>query len=131
MSRRTERVGNLLRELIAEAVMRRIADPRVDPGKTSITRVEVAEDLLTAKVYVSVMGEPADQRRCVEALSHAAGHIQELISPGITLRNMPILSFHMDEQFKKTMETLSLIQQAMDEIHEKEAAAASNDDGDE
>ena len=40
MSRRTERVGNLLRELIAEALMRRIADPRIDPGRTTITRVE-------------------------------------------------------------------------------------------
>ena len=111
--------------------MRRIADPRIDPGKTTITRVEVGEDLLTAKVFVSVMGEPADQRRCVTALSHASGRMQELISPGIKLRNMPILSFHADEKFKKTMETLSLIQQAMDEIHEKEASAESTDDGDE
>lgn len=131
MSRRTERVGNLLRELIAEALMRRIADPRIDPGRTTITRVEVGEDMLTAKVFVSVMGEPADQRRCVAALSHASGHIQELISPDITMRNMPILSFHADEKFKKTMETLSLIQKAMDEIQDKEAAAGPADDGDE
>ena len=131
MSRRTERVSNLLRELIAEALMRRIADPRVDPAKTTITRVEAAEDLLTAKVYVSVMGEPADQRRTVTALSHAAGRIQELISPGIKLRHMPLLSFHADEQFKKTMETLSLIQQAMDEIHAKEDADGSPGSDDE
>ncbi|MHC4562642.1 MAG: 30S ribosome-binding factor RbfA [Planctomycetota bacterium] len=131
MSRRTERVGSLLRSTIADVLFRHIADPRIDPARTSVTRVEVPEDLLTAKVYVSVMGEPAEQRRTLEALRHAAGRIQDLMMRQVSLRHTPTLVFVLDEQFKKTMATLSLIQQAMDEIHEKEAAAeAGSDDAD-
>lgn len=123
MTRRTERVGNLLRNTIAEVLMRRLNDPRIDPGRTSITRVEVAEDLLTAKVFVSVMGEESDQRTTLRALKHAAGHIQDLVRKEVSLRHTPVLDFRADEQFKKTMETLSIIQQAMEEIRQKEAAA--------
>ena len=114
----------MLRQKIADALMRKVADPRIDPGKTSITRVEVTEDFLTAKVYVSVMGEPADQRLTLRALQHAAGRIQEIAMKDVSLRHTPVLTFCLDEQFKKTMETLSLIQQAMDEIHQKDPQAS-------
>lgn len=127
MSRRTERVGNLLRNTIAEVLARKISDPRIDPGRTSITRVEVAEDLLAARVFVSVMGAPPEQRNTLRALQHAAGHIQELVTRQVTLRHMPQLAFVADERFKKTMKTLTLIQQAMDEIRQKEQASSAPD----
>ncbi len=120
MSRRTQRVSNLVRNALAKILHQRLADPRVDPARTSITRVEVPEDLLTAKVYVSVMGTPAQQRKTVNALKHAAGHLQELLGREISLRHTPVLTIEMDRQFKKTLQTLELIQQAMDEIHEKD-----------
>jgi len=126
MTRRTERVGNLLRNTIADIIMRRLSDPRIHPATTSITRVEVTEDFLEAKVFVSVMGDEAEQRTTLRALRHAAGHIQDLVRKEVTLHHTPVLDFRADEQFKKTMETLSIIQQAMDEIHEKEEAAQAN-----
>lgn len=128
MSRRTERVGNLMRSLIGDVILRKLSDPRIDPARTSITRVEVPTDLLTAKVYLSIMGEPAMQRRTVEALQSASGHIQLLIRGDLSLRNMPKLSFQLDVSFTKTLETLTIIQQEMDLIHEKEANAAEQDD---
>ena len=124
MSRRTDRVGNLIRQILAEAVHRRLSDPRIDPARTSLTRVEVAEDLLTAKVFVSVLGTEADERRTLRALAHAAGRLQEMMRREITLRHTPVLSFLPDVQFKKTLKTLQLIDQAMDEIRQKEQARA-------
>ena len=123
MTRRTERVGSLLRSTIAEALLRRLSDPRIDPARTSVTRVEVSEDLLTAKVFVSVMGDETEQKLTVRALRHAAGHIQELMMRGVSLRHTPALDFRVDSEFKKTVQTLSIIQEAMDEIHQKEQAA--------
>ncbi len=128
MSRRTERVGNLMRSLIGDVILRKLSDPRIDPARTSITRVEVPTDLLTAKVYLSVMGEPAMQRRTVEALLSASGRIQLLIRDDLSLRHMPKLEFLLDVRFTKTLETLNIIQQEMDLIHEKEANAAEQDD---
>ena len=73
MSRRTERVGNLIRSTIGELLLSKISDPRIDPARTSITRVEVPEDLLSAKVYISVLGNETQERTTLRALRHAAG----------------------------------------------------------
>lgn len=120
MSRRTERVGNLIRNTVGQLLLTKLSDPRVDPAITSITRVEVPEDLLSAKVYISVIGPEAKQRTALRALSHAAGHIQELMGRQIKLRHTPILSFVLDKSFKTTVHTMELIQQAMEEIRQKE-----------
>lgn len=124
MSRRTERLGSLIREMIGTLVLSKLSDPRIDPVRTSITRVEVTEDLLTARVFVSVMGTPAEQRRAVQGLRHAAGHLQERMMEQVRLRHTPVLQFEIDTQYKKTLETLALIDQAMDEIRRKESRRA-------
>jgi ribosome-binding factor A len=121
MSRRTERIGSLIRDTLGMLLLTKISDPRIDPALTSITRVEVPADLLTAKVFISVMGSEADQRKTVRALQHAAGHIQELMMREIELRNTPRLSFELDVVYKKTLQTLALIQQASEELRQKEA----------
>ena len=121
MTRRTERIGSLIRSTLGELLLAKLSDPRVDPAKTSVTRVEIQEDLLAAKVYVSVMGTEGEQRRTIRALAHAAGHVQELLARKIRLRHTPILEFVLDTDFKKTLKTYELIQQAMAEIREKQA----------
>ncbi len=125
-SRRTERIANLIRNTIGQLLLSKIADPRIDPARTSITRVEVPEDLLTARIYISVIGSEADQRKALTALNGAAGHFQELLGKEIQLRNTPRLDFVVDAQFKKSIETYRLIQQAMQEIHQKEQAKTEN-----
>lgn len=120
MSRRTERIASLIQDTIGQLILTRLADPRVNPALTSVTQVEVHEDLLTAKIYISVMGTEAQQKLTLQALQHASGHIQELMAREITLRNTPILSFVADVKFKKAMETYKLINKAMDEIRQKD-----------
>ena len=111
-------------------LLSKISDPRIDPARTSITEVEVLDDLLTATVYISVIGSEADQRKAITALNGAAGHLQEMLGRQITLRNTPILKFQTDDKFKKTLHTLELIQEAMDEIHEKETSTETDTDTD-
>jgi ribosome-binding factor A len=119
MSRRTERVASLIRDTIGQLLLTKLSDPRIDSALTSVTRVEVPDDLLTARVYVSVVGTESQQRNALRALRHAAGHIQELMMRQIQLRFTPILDFALDEQFKKTLKTYQLIDQAMAEIRAK------------
>ena len=120
MNRRTERIGKLIQHEIGRVLLEKLADPRIDSALTSVTKVEVAEDLIVAKVYISVIGTEAEQQRCIKALSRASGHIRAIVRDNISLRYMPALEFVIDHQFKKTLETLDVIRQAMDEIHEKE-----------
>jgi ribosome-binding factor A len=124
MSRRTERVGNLIRNTLGEILLAKLADPRFDPVATSITRVEVPEDLLTAKVYITVAGEEKNQKRTLHALQHAAGYLQEKMMERIQLRNTPKLTFLIDTQFKKTIETLQLLSEVSEELRQKDQARA-------
>ena len=102
-----------------------LADPRLEAALTSITRVEVQEDLLAAKVYVSVMGDDERaQKLAVAALNSARGRIHRRLREEISLRHVPTLTFLTDERFKGTLKTWEVIRQAMDEIREKERLAA-------
>jgi len=122
MNRRTERVCSLIRDTIGQLILAKLSDPRIDPARTSVTRVEMPEDLLTARVFMSVIGTEPQQRSTLRALKHAAGHIQELMMRQISLRNTPLLEFVEDTNFKKSLETYKIIQQAMNELHQKEDA---------
>jgi ribosome-binding factor A len=115
-------VANLIRQILGQALLSKIADPRINPALTSVTRVEVPEDLMTARVYISVMGTEAEQELTLRAIRHASGRLQELMMRQMSLRNTPILSFETDKEFKKTLQTLDIIQRAMDEIEQKEKA---------
>ncbi|MDY7010393.1 MAG: 30S ribosome-binding factor RbfA [Planctomycetota bacterium] len=126
MNRRTERIGKLLQHEIGRVLLEKLADPRIDTARTSITHVEIQEDLLVAKVYVSVIGTEAEQQRCIKALSRASGRIRAIVRDNIILRHTPVLEFLIDHQFKKTLETLDVIRQAMNEIHEKESTKDTN-----
>jgi ribosome-binding factor A len=120
MSRRTERVARLLQQVVGQIILERINDPRVEPARVSVTRVEVAPDLTSAKVFCSVLGSDAEQRTALRALQHAAGRIQGLLHERVQLRFTPVLRFVADRQFKQSLTTLALIQRAMDEIRQQE-----------
>ena len=66
---RAARVAEVIREVASETILFEIRDPRVK-GVT-VTRAEVSGDLQHAKVYVSVMGTPTEQERCLLGLKHA------------------------------------------------------------
>jgi ribosome-binding factor A len=73
-----------------------IKDPRLEP-LTTITEVKVTKDLSHAKVWVSRFGDRETVTGGVEALNHAAGYIQSVLSKRISLRVFPHLHFHRDD----------------------------------
>lgn len=95
MSRRTERIGDVLRAEISTIINRKIMDPRV--RLTSVSAVDVSPDLRHARVHVSVVGDQADQEASLEALRHAAGFIRGQVGRELKrLRNIPELRFELD-----------------------------------
>lgn len=121
---RPERVAQVIREVVSEAIASKLNDPRIEP-LSSVTRVEVSGDLEHAKVWVSVMGAAAAGRRTLAGLQAAAGYVQRLVAAELSLRVTPHLSFHLDESLKKAAETIRLIDESMAEIRRREAAAES------
>jgi ribosome-binding factor A len=109
--------------------MNRLSDPRIE-GFVSVTKVDVSPDLRNASVYLSVMmGEDKVKRRTIEAIEHATRYIQSLLSQRLTTKFCPHLQFKQDYDFKKTLETLRIIDEVRHEFEENEAG--NNDDIDE
>ncbi len=73
-----------------------IKDPRIEP-LTTVTEVNLSRDLGHAKVWVSRHGDRAAVSQSVEALNHAAGFIQGVLSRRIALRTFPRLTFLRDD----------------------------------
>lgn len=118
VSRRTQRIGSMIRALIADAIQRELNDPRV-PTITSITQVDVSADLALARVRVSVMGADTERRLCIEALESAAGHLRWLLGRELTLRKIPELRFELDESVRGSFETIQAIDRVMDELESR------------
>lgn len=108
VSRRTERIANVIRNILAEAIQNRLSDPRIEP-LTSITRVDVSPDFSIARVNVSVMAPPARQELCLRALQHASGRLRGAVAAGLTLRTVPRIIFHLDHSIQRGLETLRVI----------------------
>lgn len=116
-SHRPERVGNVVRQVVSEAIASRLSDPRIEP-LTSVTRVDVTPDLEHAKVHVSVMGDERAGRLTLAGLNSAAGHIRRMLGDQLSLRRTPGLSFHLDVSIKRAADTIRLIDEAMAELRE-------------
>jgi len=114
MSRRTERLGSSIQQELAGLIMRHLSDPRLT-GLPSITRVKLSPDLSVADVYVTIMGTPGRQSAALNALRHAAGLMRSKLTRSLSLRIAPMLKFHMDENLKKELEVLELIQKVAEE----------------
>jgi ribosome-binding factor A len=110
-------------------MLRELNDPRLT-GLPSITRVKISDDLSVADVYVTVMGTPGQQSAALNALKHSAGMMRVLLTRQMTLRIAPFLKFHIDEDLKKELELMTLLQKVHDENEEidrkraEQAAAA-------
>ncbi len=108
---RLERVAEVIREVASETILFEIRDPRVH-GVT-VTRAEVSGDLQHAKVYVSVMGTPSDQKLCMHGLSHASGFVQSKLASRMKTRFTPVIHFILDQGVKNSIEISRLINEAL------------------
>ena len=123
MSRRTERLGSLLQQELAAIIQRELVDPRIT-GFPSITKVRVAEDLATADVYLTIMGTPGQQSAALNAIRHSGGMMRSRLTKELSIRQVPFLKFHIDEQLRRELDVLKLLSKVQDEELEMTERAA-------
>lgn len=112
MSRRTQQVGEFLREEVDDIIRREVDDPRI--GFFSITRVEVPPDLRSARVFISVLGTDEERTATLAALRSAAGFIRRHLKPRLRMRQIPELEFRDD----RSMEHAERIGQVLRQINQ-------------
>ena len=120
-TRRQEKVARVIREVVSDVVANHLSDPRIT-GFVSVTRVEVMPDLRNADVYLSILASTESARdRSLAAITHARPRVQSFLAHAMESKFCPVLHFHMDEQFRKTLEVMKLIDQVASEREQKEA----------
>jgi ribosome-binding factor A len=92
---KNRRINDEVRKALA-AIVRDVKDPRISP-LTSITGTEVAPDLKTCKVYVSVYGDSEAGTRTMEGLKSASRFIRGELARKVNLRHTPALTFVLDD----------------------------------
>ena len=94
MSRRTDRVSDLLRAELSDLLLRELHDPRVKLA--TVTEVQVSPDLHRAVVKISALGDDKQREETIEGLRHAKGFLRTELSHRLRTRVTPELVFELD-----------------------------------
>lgn len=113
-NRRHERVRELLKRAIGEAVRREFS--MEDVGLISVNDVGVAGDLHSALVYIGIVGGPHQQKRAMEILSKHSTRIQSLVARSVVLKYMPRLKFTLDESVERGGRVLRIMEEIDKEL---------------
>jgi ribosome-binding factor A len=130
-TRRNAKIAQALRQVVSSVILFELRDPRIE--HVTVLGTEVAEDLRSARVFVSVMGTASAQRLAVSGLNAARGFIQSRIADELKLRQTPILSFVLDQGVKRSIEVSKMLREASGEPSSEydpdDESAASSDLG--
>ena len=116
------RINGEVKKELSILINREIKDPRINP-LTSVIDVEVAPDLKTAKVYISVMGDEESKKETYKGLKSAASYMRSQLARSLNLRNTPELTFIIDSSIEYGVNMSKLI----DEVNSQ---SSDNDDED-
>lgn len=110
-SQRTLRVGELIRHVVSEILMREnLQSPVLEDASLTVTGADVSPDLRQATVYVMPLGG-GDTEEVIAELTRQAGAIRGALGRRITLKFTPSLKFRIDPSFDEAERIESLLRQ--------------------
>lgn len=110
MTKRTDRVNELLRDEISSLVQNDLSDPRI-AGIVSITHVDVAPDLRRAHAFVSVLGSEEERSSTMDALQSARPFLRRELGRRLHLKYIPDVEFVSDRSIERAQELTDLMRQ--------------------
>lgn len=118
------RINREFQRELSSLISLEVKDPRISPV-TSVVSVEVAPDLKTSKVYISVLGDKEAQHNTLEGLKSAASFLRSQLAHNLNLRNTPELHFYVDQSIEYGVNMSHKINEV---IAEDEANSVNDDD---
>lgn len=115
--RRLKRVASLIRDEISAII--REQPPAPPETIISITDVDVAADLRTAKVFVSIYGDEAEREKSFKKLTASKDAVKNELFRRIRLRHIPDLTFVKDTSLEEGSRVSSLLAK-LEEEREKD-----------
>jgi len=122
---RQGRLGEEIRKIISQMLLRELKDPRLAGSMISITACEVTSDGSYATVYLSVMPYGETERGKAEAdvlagMEHSKGLISHEIGKKIKVRHTPDLIFKIDRSMEYGQHMDALIKEVVDRDEHEE-----------
>lgn len=114
-----ERVDHELTKELNIIVSRELKDPRLEATIISVTAVETAKDLKTAKVFVSVMDENKE-KDALNALNGASAYIRGLLFDRLKIRTVPHLNFVKDNSISHSFKIETILKELHSENNNNE-----------
>lgn len=107
MSQRTRRLGERIREIVAEQLMA-MKDPRI--GFVTVTDVRVSTDVAHAQIFYTVLpDDDATRAETADGLASAAPTLRRELGRRLRTRNTPQLRFIDDPVAERSRHIESLI----------------------
>ena len=119
-SRRIERINHLLRQEIADLLTREVKDATLHDAMISITDVDTAPDLRSAKVYFSVYGDEETIEAAQTHLKRASGFLHHNLKERLDLRHIPHLEFIVDRSLARGDRIMRLMRSIEEEREHRE-----------
>lgn len=110
MAYRSERINSEMSKSLTNIIINKIKDPRLSE-MVSVTKVDVAKDLKTAKAYVSIYGDKDKVQSTFEALCRSSGFIRrELAQDFKDIRTIPEFTFILDTSMEYSQNINALLE---------------------
>jgi ribosome-binding factor A len=106
MSRRTDRINELLRREIGNVIQK---DYEWHGKLVTVSDVEVTQDLKEGKVWIGVLG--GDAGPVIEKLNKHHGSIQSRVMKRVVLKSTPVLRFGHDASAVRGVEIVNLLEE--------------------
>jgi ribosome-binding factor A len=122
--KRATRVAVRVREELASILSRDARDPRI--AGVVVARVEMSDDLRSARVYVRMLEGGEDETRRKDALAglaRASGMLRREIAQRMKLRVAPEIRFYYDAAQEKIDRIESLLEEVRREQRDKDRKA--------
>ena len=122
----SSRIGRINEEIMRglSTSIRSLKDPRVQ-GMITITAVDTASDLRTAKVYVSVY-DKSRSKEVLKGLKSAGGFLRRQLGASLQLRYTPELVFEEDHSIEHGTRIFEILSKL--DIPEDEPNDENNDE---
>lgn len=118
------RINGEVQKELSVIIRDEIKDPRISPW-TSVVDVQVAPDLKTCKVWISVLGSEQERENTGKGLKSAAPYIRRELAHRLNLRNTPEINFVMDQSIEYGVSMTHKIDEVI--AHDENAARDRGD----
>jgi len=127
--RRKARVEREVQQTVARYLISGFRWPL--PGIVTVARVLMPGDLRTAKVYISVLGDPKELDQAVEMLQKQAFEVQNYLGKELKMRYCPKLQFLADSNTQEILKVERILQELEQERSSKNPQKSEADSSEE